>query len=178
MVKYNRAFLFMENKTIIGKVLKPQGITGEVKVMPLTADFDMLAGIKAVYIGGEPVTVKHCSVRGGSAYILLAGVGTRNDAELLRGKELYINKADIKPKKGSYYVKDITGCQLLDGDGAVLGVIAQIDNFGAADVYTAENEGRVFKFPFVKALKPKVNLESKTVTVNKKVFDEVCVYED
>ena len=174
------------DKTIIGKVLKPQGIKGEVKVMPLTNDLDMLAGIKAVYIGGvgagsadgEPAAVKHCSVRGGYAYILLAGIDTRNGAELLRGKELYISKADVRLKKGAYYVKDVIGCQLLDSDGAVLGVIAQIENFGAADVYTAENEGRVFRFPFIKALKPKVNLESKTVTVDKKIFEEMCVYED
>ena len=175
--------------TIIGKILKPQGIKGEVKVMPLTDDLDMLSKIKAVYIGGigrvdgtsrvdgmgEFVAVKHCIVRGGEAYILLAGVNTRNDAELLRGKELYIGKADVKLKKGVYYVKDILGCRLFDSDGTLLGVVTQIDNFGSADVYTAENEGRVFRFPFIKALKAKIDLENKAVTVDKKTFEEVCV---
>ena len=171
---------------IIGRVLKPQGIKGEVKIMPLTDDLDMLAEIKTVYISGtsrvdgvgEPVAVKNCSVRGDGAYILLAGVNTRNDAELLRGKELYIDKKDMKLKKGVYYVKDISGCRLYDSENALLGVITQIDNFGSADVYTAENDGRVFRFPFIKALKAKVDLENKTVAVDKKIFGEVCVYED
>ena len=167
---------------LIGKIIKPQGIRGEVKVQPLNA-VEVFEKLKAVYLSGasrvdgkgEPIAVKSCSVRGGYAYILLAGIATRNDAELLRNKELYIEKAEIKLKKGAYFIKDIIGCKLLDSSGAALGVVTQIDNFGSADVYTAENDGQVFRFPYIKALKPKVDVDNKTVTVDKAVFNEVCV---
>ena len=167
-------------KVIIGKILKPQGIRGEVKVVPLTYDLEALEKIKVVYAGNEtePRKVEHCAVRGGYAYILISGVTDRNGAEALRGKELYIEKKGVKLKKGVYFVKDIIGCTLSDSGGAVLGAVTGIDNYGSADVYTAESGGKVFRFPFVKSLNASVDLDKKTVVVDKKVFGEVCVYEN
>ena len=166
----------VKDKTLIGKIIKPQGIRGEVKVLPLNA-VEHFEKLKAVYLNGagEPVPVKSCSVRGGYVYILLAGITARNDAELLRNKELYIEKAEIKLKKGAYFIKDVIGCKLLDSSGAALGVVTQIDNFGSADVYTAENDGRVFRFPYIKSLKPKVDIDNKTIIIDRKIFDEICV---
>lgn len=166
-------------KISVGKVLKPQGIKGEVKVLPLT-DLEALAEIKAVYLQGEtePRRVERCAVRGGYAFILLSGVPDRNAAEALRGKELYAEIKEVKLKKGVYFVRDIIGCTLLDSGGAVLGAVTNIDNYGSADVYTAESGGRVFRFPFIKALKSKVDLANKTVSIDKKVFEEICIYED
>lgn len=167
-------------KILIGKIIKPQGIRGEVKVQPLTDDLETVSKAKALYLDGgdTPVAVEACAIRGGCAYILLEGVSTRNNAEALRGRELYAEKKDEKLKKGVYYIKDIIGCRLFDSGGAELGIITEIGNYGAADVYTACNEGKTFRFPFIKALKAKVDIGNKAVTVDAEIFTEVCVYED
>ena len=166
-------------KVILGNIVKPQGIRGEVKVRPQTVDLEAVGRIKEVFFeSGETVKVENCAVRGGFAFIKLFGVNTRNDAESLRNKTLYMEKKEVKLKKGEYFVKDIIGCRLSAFEGLELGVITAIDNFGAADVYTAEtSDGKVFRFPYIKALKAEIDTAGKTMKVDGKVFSEVCIYE-
>ncbi len=166
-------------KTLIGTIVKPQGIRGEVKVRCETAELaDVLDAAEFYIDGGAPVKSVSAAVRGGFAFIKLSGVNTRNDAEALRGKQLFAEERLVKLKKGEYFVKDIIGCRLVDTGGTLLGVITAIDNFGAADVYTAETaDGRVFRFPFIKALKAKVDTVNQTMAVDPQVFSEVSIFE-
>ena len=161
---------------LIGEVLKPQGIKGELKVKPFT---DTPADIKAfgvVYIDGVGYKILSFRENAGAAYLGLRGVPDRNAAELLRGKKLY-GKRDDAPalEEGQYYIVDIIGLAWESDTGEFLGTVTDISNL-SSDVYTIEKAGKKILFPAVKGVVKKVDLNAKKLIVDKSVFDEIAVY--
>lgn len=165
-------------KVVIGKILKPQGIRGEIKVLPSIDDAYL--DIKAVYLEGRDgaLTVEKCSLRGGFAFLHLEGVSDRNAAEALRGKRLSIDRVNLNLEEGEYLVSDLLKCYIYDDKGDKLGRLTAVDNYGAADVYTAEDGKKVFRFPMIPALNRVVDFENRRITVDGKTLAEVTVYED
>ena len=84
----------MQDKIVIGEILKPQGIRGELKIKPLLDDVALVKKFRKVYIGGAEYKVLSARYDTGAAYLALSGVADRNAAELLRGKEVEALRAD------------------------------------------------------------------------------------
>lgn len=164
----------------VGKIVKPQGIRGEVKVM--TSDPSRFCVLKTVDIDGKKYKISSARVSGDAAYVKLDGVDDRNKAEELRGKTLKVEKTEIAPlDKGEFYVADLVGARLVAIDGKTrteMGNVARVDSFGAADVFTVEGKDKSFSFPFVKALAAEFDESEKTLRVDGKRLSEVAVYED
>ena len=94
-------------KLEIGKILKAQGINGEVKLGVSVDDAALLKSITRAYIDGREYEVKKVRAGGEFAFLLLDGVATRNDAEELRNKTVYADKQQIALKKDRYFVDDL-----------------------------------------------------------------------
>ena len=81
---------------MIGEVLKPQGIKGEVKIKPYAANHDDFRRWKTLYIQqGEnyaPIKVKCNRIHDGFVYAMLGDCATMEDAEKYRAVQLYIAK--------------------------------------------------------------------------------------
>ena len=76
-------------RLVIGEVLKPQGIRGEIKIKTYTDDNAAVKNFRRVFIGGEEYKVLSFRTgESGFAFLGLRGVPDRNAAELLRGKEV------------------------------------------------------------------------------------------
>ena len=117
----------MFKKIIIGEVLKPQGIRGEVKIKPLVDDVSDLKSVKKVFIGDAEYKILSARADAQAAYLALSGVADRNAAELLRGKEVLADRADLPAlEEGRYYIVDILGCTVVTEKGKRLGEIADI----------------------------------------------------
>lgn len=164
----------------VGEIIKAQGIKGELKIKPLTDSPERFFSLKTVYIGAVPHKV--LSVRVDTfAYLKLSGIDTRNDAEAQVGKTVDIDRVLAAPLDDAYtfYIADVEGSQLLDGDGNRLGTITAVDQYGAADVFTVETvDGRVMRFPYLKRLLLGADAAKKTFTVDKTELERVAVYED
>ena len=85
----------MQEQIVIGEVLKPQGIRGEVKVKPLVDDPADLKKVRKVFIGGAEYKVLSARTDAQAAYFALSGVADRNAAELLRGRQVLADRADL-----------------------------------------------------------------------------------
>lgn len=170
----------MEKRLTIGEITKPQGITGSVKVRPYTDDVSRFKSLKKVYIEGNEYTVLKSSVSPDAVIIWLKGVADRNAAELLRGKFLEVDREDAVPlKEGKYFIVDVIASDVVTEQGLFLGKVTDITTKSYADVYTAVNEkGKTLMFPLLKDLLVSIDVLNKKITVNKKRFDEVTVYED
>ena len=165
-------------KLEIGKILKAQGINGEVKLGVSVDDAALLKGITRAYIDGREYEVKKVRTGGEFAFLLLDGVATRNDAEELRNKTVYADKQQIALKKERYFVDDLVGCDLVCGDENI-GSVVDLLQYGAADVFVCKAaDGKEFSFPFLKDVVAGVNVEAKIIYVEAKRFGEVVVYED
>jgi 16S rRNA processing protein RimM len=164
-------------RLIIGEVLKPQGIRGELKIKTFTDYPEDVKAFKTVYIDG--VAYKILSFRvgnDGAAYVGLRGVPDRNAAELMRGKKLEGEREDgPQLEEGQYYVVDIIGLSCETQEGETLGKVVDISHF-ASDVYTIEKAGKRILFPAVKGVVKRVDLENQKLIVDKNIFDEIAVY--
>jgi len=167
-------------KIVIGEILKPQGIRGELKVLPITEDIARFDDLNEVYVGGESRKrkVRGCRILRGFVYLFIDGILTRDDAEKIRGQLLSVDREDAIPlKENEFFIADIIGCGIFDEEGTYLGKVKNVLKSGAADVFEAELEGKGFMFPFVEGL-AEIDVNEKKITVNSKRFREVVCYED
>ena len=165
-------------KLEVGKVLKAQGIKGEVKIACYVDDASMLKGVKQLYIGSNTYTVEKLRPDGAFCYVLLGGVTDRNAAEALRNWTVYADKECVNVPRDRYFIADLIDCNVVLDDGGKVGVVKNVLQYGAADVFVCSNGEKEISFPFLKDLVVDVSIERKTVTLNGKRFSEVAVYED
>jgi len=163
---------------IIAKILKPQGVKGEVKVLALTDYPEDLAAFKKVYIRGNSYKVLHVrALSGGYAVLVLSGVADRNAAELLRGAEISVDRNDVPPlPENTYYIVDMIGCEVFDEKDVSYGKIAdirQIERVSHA-IYTLVGEKEI-TFAAVDGVITSVDIESKVVRVDSARFAEVAL---
>jgi len=164
-------------KILIGVVVKPRGIKGEIKVKPYTQNIDNLLKVKSIYIDDIEYKVMSAKEQGGMLYLYLSRIYTMDDAQALSDKDIYIDKEYAAPLgDDEYYIIDVLGCDVFV-EGVFVGKVVKIDNFGAADVYTVKGDKTV-RFPFLKKLVKKIDIKNKKIILNKDVFGEVSVYED
>ena len=81
------------------------------------------------------------------------GIEDRDAAEALRGTELFVPRAALpEPAPDEFYHSDLEGLDALRADGARLGVVHGVDNFGAGDmIEIAADDGRRLSLPFTRA---------------------------
>ena len=77
-----------------------------------------------------------------------------------------------------YFISDLVDCNVQLDDGAKVGVVKSVLQYGAADVFVCSDGEKEVSFPFLKDLIVDVNVERKTIVLNSKRFSEVAVYED
>ncbi|HBK02023.1 MAG TPA: 16S rRNA processing protein RimM [Clostridiales bacterium] len=164
-------------KILMGTVLRPQGINGEIKVSDFTDGEKSLKKIKKVYIGGVEYPLLKLSGRDNALFLQLGGVFDRNAAEDLRGKDVYCEKEEILKNDDSYFIEDIVGSDLYLTSGKKIGKIVNVFSSNV-DIFTLEtSEGEAY-LPFLKNLNAVVDLEEKRVTVDASRFTEVISYRE
>ena len=165
------------DRLLIGEILKPQGIRGELKIKTFTDFPEDVKKFGTVYIDEKPYKILSFRVgTDGMAYIGLRGIPDRNAAELFRGKKLEGAREDAPElEEGRYYIVDIIGLSCETQGGEFLGTVKDIKNL-ASDVYTIEKDGKSILFPVVKNVIIDIDLINKKVVIDKKVFDEIAVY--
>ena len=165
-------------KLEVGKILKAQGIKGEVKIACFVDDASMLKGVKQLYIGSNIYTVEKFRPDGAFCYVLLGGVTDRNTAEALRNWTVYADKESVIVPQDRYFIADLIDCNVVLDDGAKVGVVKNVLQYGAADVFVCSDGQKEISFPFLKDLVIEVSVERKTIRLDGKRFGEVAVYED
>ena len=165
----------MSDTLVVGEILKPQGIRGEIKVKPLLDDAQDLARFRKVIIGGAEYKVLSCRVDAAAAYLTLGGVADRDAAERLRGKEICADRADAPAlEEGRYYIVDIVGCEVVTESGKRLGVIADVLP-AHTDIFVLREQGRDTLFPVAEGVLAQVDVRAKKIVVNEARYLEVAV---
>ncbi len=166
------------NKIEIGAVAKPQGIKGELKIRLFCDGFESVKNITEAEIDGKVYAVESFRFSGGDEAILkLVGLNDRNQAELLRRKEVFADRSEIEVEEGRYFVSDVLGCKLFLSSGKELGEIFDIVS-GNVDYYYVNTPEGTAVFPLVDGVLESVDIAEKKVTVNAGRFTEVVMYED
>ncbi|MBQ2953621.1 MAG: 16S rRNA processing protein RimM [Clostridia bacterium] len=173
----------MNEYLMIGEVLKPQGIRGEVKVKPFAANHEDFYRWKKLYIKkGETYEVikARCSrVHDGFVYLTLGECASMDDAEKLRGVQLWIDRAHANQlEEDEVYVSDLIGCEGIDEAGVSIGVLQEVLQHGVVDVYVFKAKGKSVMAPALKAVFPTVDVADKRISVVRERLNEVAVWEE
>lgn len=147
---------------LVGKIVAPQGIRGEVRVQTYTAspaDFKNLNVFGGVVQKGDLKFVRLLNPTSTVIIAKIAGVDDRNKAETLRGTELFVNRDSLPElNDGEYYQTDLIGLTVLRDD-KVLGTVDCVQNYGAGDILELDN-GEMVSF-----IGAEVDLDKKTIIV-------------
>lgn len=168
----------------IGIFLRPHGIAGSIKLMPLTDDISRFSKLKDAYVEYRqdeyrPVVVSSAKIASPNSVIVkLDGTDSVETAELLRNKYLCVDRAHaLKLPEGTYFISDIIGCEVFSSDGGYLGIVSDVYQTSANDVYVISGE-RKLSVPALKKLLNLVDVESKRIEFDAKVLSEVGLFED
>ena len=165
-------------KMEVGKVLKAQGIKGEVKISCLLDSPTLLKKIKTMYLGVATYNVEKMRCDDKFCYVLFKEVADRNQAELLRNKSVFVNKEDIVLDEGRYFIEDLVGCNVVLDDGMQIGKVEDVLQYGAADVIVCQGEKCEISFPFLKDLPVSIDVAKGEIVLLAKRFAEVAVYNE
>ena len=161
---------------IIGKVLKPHGVRGEVCVSPFVDSISVFGSLQKVYARGEetapdarPKALDVSSFRPHKDRVLMtfAGVDNRDLAEAFRGDFLLARACDLpRLKPGEVYQFELMGVSVFLKDGRPLGRIKEILCPADREIWVIKTpEGREVLFPVAEQFVVKMDLEAKAVTI-------------
>ncbi len=163
----------MNNKglIIVGRIEKPFGLRGELKVHPEVFLEDFLQLKRFIIInpkGGEKIIYLE-NIRpgaGNSIIVKFEGIDTRELAEKLKGHFLYIPEEELpEAETGEYYIKDLLGCSVLNKEKIIGKVVDYISVSYTGSLVIQQDDGHEVIIPFVKKYVKNIDIESKTILV-------------
>ncbi len=164
--------IFMENMFQVGIISSTHGVRGEVKVFPTTDDVNRFKKLKEVWLdtGKEQLKMQIESVKFFKQFAILKfkGYDNINDIEKYKGKSLFVTRENaVKLKRDEYFIADLIGMKVENEDGSFCGMLKDVIETGANDVYTVLCEnGREVLIPAIKECILSVNLESNEMKVH------------
>ena len=126
---------------LVGKIVAPQGIRGEVRVQTFTStpsDFQKL-NIKSLRFKDEAFRFVRTIPNSNVIIAKISGIDDRNAAETLRGTELFIERSALPDlKENEFYQADLIGFDVVR-NGKKLGIVDCFQNYGAGDIIELDN---------------------------------------
>ena len=155
----------------IGTILKPQGIKGELKVQSVSPDPDRFYRLEKIFmLRGEKRTfvIENVRIVQGFVFLKLAGIDSRNEAELLRGQDLYIAEEQlIDLDSGEYFIHDLVGCEVVTENGRLIGKIVDVMQELSSDIYIVQDQlGNEYLIPAIKDIVLRVDIKLKRVDIH------------
>ena len=158
--------IFEMEKIQIGKITSAVALRGEVKVYTYS-DQDRYKEIKTVLVEDERHEIEKVRYQNHMVILKLSDVNDRNAAEALQNKYLYITEDQLPElPEGEYYIRDLIGMEVKDEEGTVLGIMENVLQNTAQDVYEVKREnGKTLLIPGVKEFIINVDLNERVITV-------------
>lgn len=156
----------MENILQVGVITSTHGVRGEVKVFPTTDDANRFKKLKEVILdtGKEQITLEIEGVKFFKQFVILKfkGIDNINDVEKYRQKSLYVTRQNaVRLKRDEYFIADLIGLTVQNEDGEDIGVLKDVMETGANDVYVITmKDGRELLLPAIKQCVLNVDIEA------------------
>ena len=162
----------MEQLLQVGVISSTHGIRGEVKIFPTTDDVKRFKKLKKVILdtGREhlPLEVESVKFFKQFAIVKFKGIDNINDIEKYKGKSLLVDRENaVKLRKDEYFIADMIGLQVYTEDGEAFGVLKDVLETGANDVYIIDSpkHGEVL-VPAIKQCILDVDIEGQNMTIH------------
>ncbi len=139
-----------EGYIAVGRVLRPWGLRGDVKVESLTDFPERFAPGSALWVDGERRTVEGSRWRGATVYLKLSGVNSPEEAERVRGALLEVPESERRPlPEGEFYEDQLLGLTVRTAEGDTLGTVTELLHPGPNSVLVVRGERGEVLVPFI-----------------------------
>lgn len=162
----------MENLLRVGVITSTHGVRGEVKVFPTTDDMNRFKKLKTVILDTkkEKKTLHVESVKFFKNMVILKfkGFDNINDVEMWRQMDLLITRDQaVKLNPDENFIVDLIGLTVMTDEGEKLGVMQDVLQTGANDVYVVKmTSGKEVLLPAIKDCILNVDLEKGEMLVH------------
>ncbi len=162
----------MEQLLRVGVISSTHGVRGEVKVYPTTDDVNRFKKLKKVVLdtGREYIDLEISGVKFFKNMVILKfkGIDNINDIEKYKGKDLLVHREDaVALEENENYVADLIDLKVVTDAGKVLGILTEVMETGANDVYVVETEdGQELLLPAIRDCILDVDLDEEVMTVH------------
>ncbi|HWE44443.1 MAG TPA: ribosome maturation factor RimM [Caulobacteraceae bacterium] len=156
---------------LVGRVAGAFGVRGEVRITTFTEDPLSLGRYRTLQRedGTPGLTLKTARAAKGGVIARVDGVESKEAADALRGLRLYVPREALPATaEDEFYLTDLIGLRVEDLNGATLGVIAAVPNFGAGDILEIDRgDGTAtWYLPFTRDAVPEVRIAEGRVIAN------------
>lgn len=156
---------------LIGRFTLPHGIRGQLKLHAITDKPEHLRRVRTVFVGEElkPYQLDRAAEhKAGTMIVTLAGIITRNEAELLRGQEVFIRQQDAAPlADDEYFLHDLPGLRVQTVDGVLVGTVKEVIETGANEVLVVTRpEGGEALVPMIKDVVKQFDIAAGLVVID------------
>ncbi len=146
----------------VARIVAAHGLSGALKLRCFTERPADVAAYGPLYDqnGQRRFELKVIGAARGGVLARADGITDRTAAEALRGSSLFVPRTALPaPGPDEFYRADLEGLVALRADGARLGTVRSLDNFGAGDlIEIAADDGRTLSLPFDRETVPVVDL--------------------
>ncbi len=158
--------------TRIGRIARPHGVAGELKVVEEEQSSGGWRRVKEVFVGRsleEARPMSLCGVRGQGRFVIVAleGISDPERARELSGLDVFAALEDLPPLSGgARYTGELIGLTVVDLAGRRLGRLSRIFDNGAHDIFVVEENGREHLLPVAGGIFREVDLAGGRVIVD------------
>lgn len=149
------------DRVCLGAIAGAFGVQGEVRLKSFCAEPTAIADYGPLFTEDGKTSYRITLTRpvSGGLGARLSGVGTREEAEALRGVQLFADRARLPPLgDDEFYHADLIGLEVRDTGGKPLGRVLAVNNHGAGDILEISGAGAPLMIPFTRAAVPTVDL--------------------
>jgi 16S rRNA processing protein RimM len=159
----------MIKKILLGRCGAAQGVKGEIRIKSFTQDPLSIAAYGPLMDeDGASLEIEHArALKDDLVVARLKGVTDRTSAETLTGKNLFVAREKLPPPdEDEFYISDLIGLAARAPDGAAIGVVKNVLNYGAGDILEIKPEtGEVFLLAFTKENAPTLDFTKGEIVI-------------
>lgn len=155
-----------DDPVLMGVIGAPHGVKGQVRVKSYTGDPLAIGDYGPLFAAdGRQLDVTDVQPSKSVVVVKFAQVRFRDEAEALKGAELFIDRSqlpDDELEDDEFFIDDLIGITVFAADGAEFGTVADVPNFGAGDLVEVKLVGstKTELFAFERAVFPEIDFEA------------------
>lgn len=160
---------------LLGRVLRPHGIRGELRLEVITAYPDRIVEGRRVFLGADPEDVSAAEerrvvrARRHKQYLILEldGISDRDEADTFRDQYVMVPLENAVPlDEGEFYLFQALGLDVYTDEGEFLGQVSDVIETGANDVYVVHGPSGEILLPDIEECILKVDIPANRMTVH------------
>jgi 16S rRNA processing protein RimM len=161
----------MRDKVRVARIGAAHGVRGEVRLWPFTQDSMAVAQYGPLQTEDGTRQFEIEALRPANKFLVarIAGIKDRDAAEALCNLDLFVPRERLPAidEPDTFYHADLIGLNAVTADGAAVGTVSAVHNFGAGDIVEIApvGGGQTIMLPFTDATVPTVDLDAKRIVV-------------